>query len=335
MIAFIASPEKLKLFSSEFQTSLELITDTQDIGTIVNRLKYARHYTQIIIDVEYLDNSQKEITSQLYLFKAMNDTNIIIIAQGKDTGDTLLSELVKIGIYNFVLSYDEQRIANEIQACITGVDYETVKHFIIEETTTKKSFFSRKAGAKQHEIISIGIGGICSRIGTSTQSIRLVRSLINNGHKACYVEQNNNKHVAIIKAVFVGAEQENETFFTYNNIPLFYDKTAELNNYDYGICDYGVLNEDNQDKFSQCDIKVVVAGCTAWEMALLSQLQIHDADARYVFSFTGKNEQEEILDFMEEKWTRTYFAEYSPDMFSPLSGIEQQMYDKIILNRKL
>ncbi|MFZ2539402.1 MAG: hypothetical protein WAX04_10935 [Oscillospiraceae bacterium] len=257
-----------------------------------------------------------------------------IVAQGKCIGDTFLSELVKIGLYNFVLSYDQHTVIQEMQACINGVEFDSVKHFIIEDSTTKKSIFTRKIAPKHREIITIGIGGICARIGTTTQAIRLIHSLINNGHKACYVEQNNNKHVAIIKDVFIGSEQEFTGFVTYSDIPLYSQVTAELDNlYDYIVYDYGVLNDDKLDPFSNCDIKVLVAGSTAWEMCDLRAFLNYE-NVNFLFSFTGKNEQEDILDFMENNWTSTYFAEYSPHMFSELTDVEKQMYNKLVLNRR-
>lgn len=327
MIIFIGKTEDLYLIDDLIeQESHEVVNDICDINIIVNRYKNATHYSQIIINVDLFYNSATEIANALFLLKSANNTNIVVIAQGYDVGDELLSELVANGIYNFVLSFDKTASHSEMEDCINGIDLDTVRHYINVETLEQKSLFRLKKAT--FKTITIGVCGVCNRIGTTTQALRLAKWIEDSGHTVCYCEQNSNGHIEVIKNIYPDAKYRGG-YIEYQGLHLYYKSKPSPTAYNYIIYDYGT----DISQLDSCDLKLIIAGCTAWEMMFLSQAitKLENMNSvSYVFSFISQSEKDDILDFMDTKWSTTYFAEYSPDMFASITETEKELYGKII-----
>lgn len=325
MIAFIAKPQFLFLLEG-MSGSHELIGDTNDINQIVGRLKNATHYSHIVIDIGMFTNSPNDIANSLFLLNSTNNTPLIVIAQGYCVGDELLSELVANGVYNFILSFDIADAMSEMQTALKGVDLDDVRHFINVDQLGERSLFRfKKASLKT---VTVGIAGVCGRIGTTTQAMRLARYLLDSGFTTCCCEQNESGHIELIKNVYSSAKYRGG-YIDYRDLHIYYKSKPSPSAYNYIIYDFGT----DLTKLATCDLKLVVAGCTAWEMMALSSAFPFLGDINsifYIFSFTSKSEYDDILDFMENRWNSTYFAEYSPDMFADISSSEKELYGKII-----
>lgn len=327
MIIFIGKSDDLYLIEDKIeQESYEIVSDVIDINIVVNRYKNATHYSQIIINIDLFHNPPSEIANALFLLKSTNSTNIIVIAQGYCVGDELLSELVANDIYNFVLTHDKESSKIELDNCFIGNELNDVRHYINEETLEKRSLFRFKKST--YPTVTIGICGICNRMGTTTQALRLVKSIADSDFTVCYCELNSNEHVEFMKNVYPNAKYRGG-YIEYEGLNLYYKSKPNPVSYNYIVYDCGT----DISLLADCDLKIVVAGCTAWEMYLLPDLfnSLNDSsDTSFIFSFVSKSEQDDILDFMDTRWTTTYFAEYSPDMFAPISENEKELYNKII-----
>lgn len=303
----------------------------RSISELCSTLRNARHYSKIIIDASLFDDSEKDILSSLYLLKSSNETPVIIIAQGKARGDRFLSDLVGMGIYNFVISVQPRVMADELKECLIGRSLEDVEQYIIqdEQSKNKKSLFNKMIPAKKSkQAIKIAVCGVLPRIGTTTQALRICKVLSSLGKQTCYVECNDSGHIEIVKEVFSQAEAdaENKSMVTYNGVTMLYNAMPDISKYEYLVYDYG-----SSPQVSPSDILVIVAGATAWELSALAERMDRDTDNTfYVFSFTDKQEQPDILDFMSTSWTRTAFAAYCPDMFSAVNDSEKQEYRKLL-----
>lgn len=307
-------------------------TDTTTIKEFVEKVRYATHYSHIILDIDYFDDKEQDIISALYLLQATNKTPIILILQGHTSGDILLTSLINTGYYSIVLSLVPETATKELQDYINcpGTFEDMQKYLPITPTTKKEPFFNlgrlmkNPIKAKEKGSLSIGVVGIMPRIGTTTQAIRLCKALEN----ACYIEENDNGHVAIIQTVFSQAQEVND-FISYAAVNMFVDVNSPMiENYEYMVFDCGT----DLDTALTKDICIVVAGTTAWELAkLASHLdELFIDKVSFIYSFVDSKEKEDIGDFMGTKWQQTFFATYTPDMFADLSADEKPFYKKII-----
>ncbi len=95
-------------------------------------------FNKIIIDINSLKNNNQEIIKTISRIKVIYNMQIIIIALGYKVGNELLSELFKIGIYDFVISDDKVFQDEEFRKVIKGNNYIDSLKFKIEDSNKKK-----------------------------------------------------------------------------------------------------------------------------------------------------------------------------------------------------
>lgn len=183
---------------------------------------------------------------------------------------------------------------------------------------------------------TIGVAGAQSRIGTTTQALQIMSYLQMMGNHVCYVEMDHHGHHFV-------RDMQN----AYENVKItgnctvyeqmeFYEMAAikELIKKDYNfiVKDFGAADNPafNQGSFLESDIRVFVCGAKPDELPKAYDIianPLYD-DARYIFSFVCKDDQEELKAMMENSAEQTFFAEYAPDPFT-YSGMNNSAYAAI------
>lgn len=95
-------------------------------------------FDKIIIDINSLKNNNQEIINAISRIKIIYNIQIIIIALGFKVGNELLSELFKIGIYDFVISEDKVFQDEEFRKVIKGNNYIDSLKFKVQNSNKKK-----------------------------------------------------------------------------------------------------------------------------------------------------------------------------------------------------
>lgn len=333
MIILFGNRELISLLPQELQeTSIEVIENITSIDEAVTSIKHALHYTYCIFDIDKFDNSTDEFLKALYGYKAATNAKVIVVAFGRQRGDAMLTGLIDMGVYDFLTSLDKHRQLEQMEACIQSRSYEDIMEFIPLKEEKPKSVFKLFGSKEKKRTIHIALAGVIARMGTTTQALRLVRYFETLG-KACYVEVNNSVHVSIMAHVFSNTK-DCGGHYELHNVRLYPNNSdVDTVNYDFVILDCGCNTECTE--FQSADIKIIVAGSTAWEMSQLAKTmsELNDNSVKYIFVFTGKEEQADILEFMGERWTNTCFAEYVTDMFSELTPNEKDIYQKLFRER--
>ena len=128
---------------------------------------------------------------------------------------------------------------------------------------------------------TIAFSGCTDHIGTTTQAIQAILTVMENGQSACYLEMNKS--------------------------------------YNFIIRDYGNANLTTfeETSFSEQPIKIVVCGSKPNEVFNVQKLlskPIYD-DAFFIFNFVPENEKLAILPLMGNKQERTFFSDIIIDPF--------------------
>ena len=202
---------------------------------------------------------------------------------------------------------------------------------------------------------TIGVAGVCSRIGTTTQGLQIARYINAKGYKACFIEVNDNRYndrkngiiselsyVEKIEAWFeVDKLDEEEGLIRAFDLDMYFDqsKIPEIlkKGYDYYVYDYGCYRDRgfNKTAFVREDIQVFVVGSAVTELDDTKEAAENPAyqNARYVFSFTADAEQDDLRSLMgsirEGNAAQTFFAPYCPDPFT-LTGEALAFYEKML-----
>jgi len=288
----------------------------------VRELQNLTSFKYLILDIsDYKD--KEEIVKAVVAIKSLHNIRIIILAIGYKEGDSLLSNLFKEGIYNFVIGDNYQKQVEEFEKCLseTGNEYKDAVRFRVEDKALKgkNKVIIKKEYKKLKQLLTVGVAGTQSHIGTTTQALLLCGFFNIRGLKACYISANNSKDIEELKNL---AEVEiKNNMFTYCNIDI-YDNNERISAMEYGydiyIYDYGVLNNDNFNSFINNDKKIIVAGSKYWELhnnfkTLNKMKQL--PETYFIISHCPAEDENGIVSNFPKHKKKVFFSEYSPNPF--------------------
>ncbi len=323
MILFIGT-EQAGFFISEVAKAKQipiritgLVTSLENIQNLALQEKY----DFIVINIDMLTDSSKEIAETINNIHISTTSRIIILAQGYGTNSEIVQELCSVGITNFLTSNNLSKIKEQLETALNGIDDIS----FTKEHSPNQIPLSPKPLNPNNNYKTIAVVGSVGRIGTTTQCIQMVKYLNIQNKKACYIEMNPNGYLELLKEFYDEGVTIDEQLgkITYQNVDMFYkkDKISDILKlgYDYYIYDFGIYRPDDFAliSFLEKNIKFVVCGTKPNELLYMQQaLQVfYDNDVNYIFSFSPESEHEDVLALMEEKAECTYFATFTPDLF--------------------
>ncbi|MGL4485351.1 MAG: hypothetical protein ACRCUS_10395 [Anaerovoracaceae bacterium] len=302
----------------------------------------------IIYDIEQYINPAEEIVEEIKTITMAINTQPIIFAPSFTPGSKLTTALIENDIKRFIVKGSATGLKDQLEKNMAGYfdklqrkEIKDSQRHIEEEKKILKSFKT------------IGVSGACSRIGTTTQAIQIVKYLQMKGYKACLIELNENKYVDTAKGssrelsfvekikIWFETQKEDEEIGLVKcfDVDMYHDqsqitKVLKLG-YDFYVYDYGMYKNKgfNKMSFLREDIRIFVVGSGPTELDYTNELAQNSfyQDAKLLFSFTAENEKEDILDLMSKisqgSTERTYFAGYCPDAFS---FSELKIYEELL-----
>ena len=103
--------------------------------------------------------------------------------------------------------------------------------------------------------------------------------------------------------------------------------------YEYYIYDYSNMSSPgfNRASFLEKDVQIVVCGSSPTELSQVIPVLTNPIyeNVYFIFSFVDTNEQVSVLDMMQERREKTFFAAYAPDPFLYTPQM-QTTYDLLI-----
>jgi len=169
--------------------------------------------------------------------------------------------------------------------------------------------------------------GVCSRIGTTTQALQIVKYLQTKGKKACYLSMTG-VPLTEWKELFGGEETDKADVelsrIRVRGVDMFFDPAKilkiEAEGYQYIVYEYGSLSNTKQNSQTEAmskDIRIVVAGIKPGETEGLEKVfssMVGNA-TYYIFSFVPESEKQNVLKNQGSMAEKTVFAAYTPDPF--------------------
>ena len=314
----------VKYVCNKLNEDVQVINGVTNIRRFaIQEMKNLNNYSNIIIDLIGLNDSENDIVEAMVALKSMYNIRITIIATGYEYGNSLLSKLFNEGIYNFVTSTDIREQEEELFYCLNiGKEYKDSVRYraneIISNSTDK--IIIKKEYKKLKQCVTIGVVGTQTHIGTTTQAIAITKFLNDLRMNACYIQANKSDDIETLETFF--DIDVKEGFFSYQNIDM-YQKEKTISaieyGYDFYVYDMGVLNEISDiDSFLTKDVKIIVSGSKSWEQDNLMEvfkLVGETTDINYLFNFTADIQKNDITTNMGELGAKTYFINYMPNPF--------------------
>lgn len=266
----------------------------------------------LIVDIEQYIDPAEDLAEEFKRIGRAKNCEIIIYAPGYDQQSRVIEACVSKGIRYYVFSGNQAEAREELERCFLG--------YYPEEPREKPESGGKeeiKRGTK------IGVTGACSRIGTTTLTIQLLKYLQVKGYKACYIEVNGTGFVEKHEQFFHTSHDQGLGKVTFQHVEMFYrqENLPEVlkQDYDFYLFDFGTYTAGGFHKtsFLEKDMRIFVMGSKASEMEPAMEVLRNEyyTEVSYIFNFISENEKPDLLEFMEEKATDTYFSVYTPDQF--------------------
>lgn len=279
----------------------------------------------MIFDIEQYVDPAPELAEEIKQIERAKNTTVVIYAPGYDRESRIVRELMFHGIHYFVFSGNFSEAREELERCLCGYYKEPTK----EELQDLKKQEERK------RMFKIGITGACSRIGTTTLAIQLVKYFQFKGYQAGYIEANSTGFVLQHKEAFHVVHDSTLGMVSFEGVDMFYNQENLLEvlkqEYDYFVYDFGTYMDTdfNKTSFLEKDVRVFVLGSKASEMPHTNEVIRNEyySDVEYVFNFISEKEKAEIIEYMEEKASHTHFTVYTPDQFE---YVHNTAFEKIL-----
>lgn len=273
----------------------------------------------MVFDMEQYGDSADVLADQIVKSSHANNAEVIVYAPGYSVKSYVITALLERQVKNFILSTNLSDQKEELIRCLEGT-YELPGKGSEEKPLEEEQKERRTPVAVQN----IGIVGVVPRMGTTTQALQIVKYLQFYGYNACYIAMNSHQYVELLLKWMESVKREEHLGnAVYGSVDLFYDEkklqNARKQSYDYYIYDYGAYQEQefHKDSFLEKDLQVIVCGSSPQEMEQTYPVikNTFYNEAHYIFNLTPEADQRDILNLMEEKAGRTYFASYTPDPF--------------------
>lgn len=285
----------------------------------------------IVYDISEFIDEPDEIASAIKAICNTTNAKVIIYAIGYNIMSLGIRTCIEQGFKNFVLTYAYDERREEIRKCINGFYEANEPEFI--------DIVKMELKDERREYRTIAVAGCCSRIGTTTQAIQIIKYFMLKGHKACYIQMNDFEYVENIVKYFMDVPvDQNLGLVTYNSVDMYFNlnRLPDILNkdYEYYVYDFGVFNRGDFNKvsFLEKNYKIVVGGAKVNELAEITRVleETYMSDVKYIFSFIEDNAEtrKEILELMDDKADDTYFAPYAPEPFKLTP--EYDIYEELL-----
>ena len=324
----------IKEEAQHYGYEFDMIKDDTSIKNHVNAILEHKDCAYMIFDVEQYADDADAIADQIKRISDVNNAKAVIYAPGYSPTSSVIVKLLqkqfKYFIFGVILSEQKDQFGKCINGYYDSHSYEEFGYVepVLEEKETKQLMNFK----------NIGIAGASSRIGTTTQAIQIVKYLMFNGYKACYIQMNSHKYIEQLVEWFeTDSTKEDEMIgrVTYKSVDMFYDLSKLQSilklGYDYYVYDYGVFSDPDFNKISflERDHQIFCCGSKPNELTEAYTV-IENAfynDVAYIYTFVPESDREAVMGLMEQKQNRTYFADYNPD---PFVYSNAEMYSRMI-----
>lgn len=297
-------------------------------------LRLKEEISVLVVDIQQYTDEPELLEEWILKIKEAIRVQIIIHCPGYAPQSRIISGLYHKGIKNFIFGYYLSQRKEELELAMDGYfehfGYES-RGISFEEETEEEQEESQKQIKR-----SIGVAGAVARMGTTTQAIQIIKYLLFHGYKAAYIQMNAKHWVEDLAEAYSEAEHDkDEGCVSYQSVDMYYkvEKLQDIlkKNYDFFVYDYGTYSDHDFNKvsFLEKDIQIFVVGSSPGEFEHTYKVISSNFynNVFYIFNFTAKTEEKDLLELMEEKAKDTFFAGDARDPFSYDGG---HLYDKMI-----
>lgn len=353
MMYYITSPSNLDFVKDLCDTkelALEYVTTVKDIKTFVNtEVSKLGHIKYFVIDVSCLDNNEKEVYDSICSMKYLTQARIIVVVMGRTVNDNFVQALINQEIYNIVLSKQKESAQVEMAKCLSTegrnkdeVSPPNLSPFAPEQVNVQNEIIkSNTIEYKKQDLpildkamITIGVCGVESHIGTTHHAIAITSYLCSMGYKACYLESNIHGDIQKMLDTFEDSHKRvrSDGGIDWGGIMLYHEYSfldiLSLG-YQFYVYDFGTCREITSQEFISKDVKVLISGTKGWEFYNYNKVIENIANVPNLYTIMNYSiPSDRDMLCWEGLEDTTVYAEFAPCPFE--DTVNHQIYRHIL-----
>lgn len=322
---FVGSPDK-GYFAEEIANKEEIpfayVEANGHIDAQINDILEHGKQDYVIFDIEQYIDDAEQIASKIQQICRANTSQPIILASGYMEASTIIVTLANYEIKYFIMASMLSDMKDQLQKCMNGF-YDANGITIVEELKQQQEEEKAVEQMLKSNSKTIAVAGACSRIGTTTICMQLIKYIQLQGKSACYIQFFDSNYVDAMKEWYSCDQDEEKGLLTFQGVDHFYnlDKIKDIMNsgYDYYIYDYGNFfgRDFRKISFLERDIQIFVVGSEPEELngtLKIVESSFYDS-VNYIFNLAAEADHASLLEMMDDKAAKTYFAGYIPDKY--------------------
>lgn len=341
---------ELAIKKSLKEESERLLYENQvDIEQTKNKL-LELEYNSLILDLDLFTSDEEKTVKSIEGIRRSRNVDVYIVASGYNEKSKILSILKGLGYTKIITEQVQGKIRDQFisyvnEKCnyIADEDYIQYRVEFTENLKEENPVLNKLEEKMGNKILTIGIGGCISRIGTTTVAIQMAKALNFDGsNNACVIEANNKKYVDSFISVAEDNSYEilDNDGFRINNVDI-YRNIKKINlikkeEYKYIIYDYGMIDVENDNSIFEKDIVIFVCGYKPNEIVKSTQVTtacIKDygmTNAFYIYNYVSEEQYEEIMEIQSPLIKKyTFYLTFTPDMFK-VQNDNKLMFGRIL-----
>ena len=256
---------------------------------VIRDMRNYTHINYFVVDRDAASEDDDSLVEAVKSFKMMFDARIIMICEGYREHDMLLRQLIAAGVTDIVTATDIDGIHSEILECLSAEGMQRYRYPEPERSAVRLNTGSRTAAEdRQYRFsavnVRIAVAGCQRRSGVTTTAANLAHWIVAHGGTACYVEANEHQHLKYIAALYNDTKMECSPGET-KDVPVehsshtpsdcegfhvsgvdYYFADIQGKNYNFIVSDYGILNENTLEDFSNADLPMLCAPAMPYEL---------------------------------------------------------------------
>ena len=301
--------KKRQIMLNDIRKELEMnqkFTSINNISYFVKEeLKYYEYITHIIIDLGFVEEKGNDFLTSLNALVMATDVPIIIYAEGLYPGDSLLSEIARLGLANIIgetpktlKQISKSKMQKDLREALIkstpehriGLRDERQRRFDVTYIPISKGSNNSVPyyGGELH--ISVGVFGAMRRVGTTTYAVQLAEYFTIRGAKVAFFSRNEltDGDLNILQETYKEDTVSKGTYFTYRNIDFFFYGRVPENwgLYNVIINDYGTDTQQIDDWLC-CHFRYLISGFN--ESDIVELMAMLETDKTGACKLVGKD----------------------------------------------
>lgn len=325
MILYLTSNQNIGLLdfiANEHGLPMKRLAGTFMLNRFVTRdMRSFDHITRLVIDLTAMQDTEEALVQAVSAFQTMYDARIIILADDRVPGDSLLSALYDAGIRNYVCSPAIPDMQQEILQCLSvdGMSAEAALRFKIQPVDLAEPLPEASSGYRFNcNGLKIMIAGCGERAGVTTTALNLTHFLASIGAKTAYLEAGPKKDIRTLPVIHKGVLEASGGSYVHQSASCYPERQKyRFEDYHFNVIDLGPITPANMPLLAQAEVCIICGLARPYAIVdLLDTLKLlHSIDVHVLLMACPTSCQEMYSQAIGSNSRQIHFAEYSSSLF--------------------